>query len=428
MHKSVEFRHFLLILIFSFQSLTWAQTCGDLFSFRTESEKIRFKVFKSAFQTEFGLKMIPEFEEAFRKFMNEPDEFQTDQKSKNQIFGFFESKQLIDRQQRKLAEKILNRSLTDQQAVGIRAARVLDRDMDLLEGTKSGISEEQAFELKQRFLKFFKFSEQEILSLYESEILSDQLLKEARFDILSSYDPNEITPEMLSAKNEAILKKARHFENEYTWRIDKLKNKDPQFYAEVKAGKLKKAAVDQKEIQQIFDTVALNSKTRVFSLWKYDPQGKFGFCFGRALFVHLTALRRGVHKDSIKKVFVVGPMKGFLPGQTWGFHVATMIAKEGGGFWVVDPFEGKPLTLDEWFEHNNSKSQDQRLRLFVAPASRFGRAGFNPVNGDHLYEGYNNYFKDAMKNYKENDFGPEKKVSFPVKLMNKILQYLKIGI
>ena len=38
---------------------------------------------------------------------------------------------------------------------------------------------------------------------------------------------------------------------------------------------------------------------------KYDPAGQFGYCFGRANWVWLEAIKLGISKDSIKKIFLV---------------------------------------------------------------------------------------------------------------------------
>ena len=56
------------------------------------------------------------------------------------------------------------------------------------------------------------------------------------------------------------------------------------------------------QIREVVDHAASHPVAGFHVINKYDPYGNIGFCFGRALFVHLELLRRGVAKESIKKV------------------------------------------------------------------------------------------------------------------------------
>ncbi len=140
----------------------------------------------------------------------------------------------------------------------------------------------------------------------------------------------------------------------------------------------------------------------------YDPENRYGFCFGRATWVWLQALKAGVDKQSIKKIFLVGPMKN--GGTEWQFHVVTALRTSKGFFsdtWVVvDPNFKKILTVEEFFTHYNRSSTDYKLRLFVTEPQRLGPSStikFGPAHytgtGD---ENYNRYFQHMLENFSKN--------------------------
>jgi hypothetical protein len=100
---------------------------------------------------------------------------------------------------------------------------------------------------------------------------------------------------------------------------------------------------------QASDVLESIQRSRVISnISKYDPKGDMGFCFGRAFYYHLELLRRGVHKDSIRKVFVIGNMQAY--GMQWRYHVATSVRSADGSWIVLDNLIGKPVTIEKWFE------------------------------------------------------------------------------
>lgn len=136
------------------------------------------------------------------------------------------------------------------------------------------------------------------------------------------------------------------------------------------------------------------SKTR-----KYDPQNKgIGFCFGRAMFVHIELIYRGLDRDSIKKAIVVGSMgKG-----TWGWHVTTIAQskdRSGREQWLaIDPVAGRVMPLQDWYNYwRNGDSDDKKLKLYIAENTRFG-AGASWYDDNGIRDPfYNNYFIDLMR-------------------------------
>lgn len=82
-------------------------------------------------------------------------------------------------------------------------------------------------------------------------------------------------------------------------------------------------------------------------LSKYDPQGIIGFCFGRAMTVHLLARRMGLAPDSIRNLFVIGDLRsGDQP--EWRFHVTSLVKGADGRWHAIDPIMDGPLTVDQW--------------------------------------------------------------------------------
>jgi hypothetical protein len=131
---------------------------------------------------------------------------------------------------------------------------------------------------------------------------------------------------------------------------------------------------------------------------KYDPKGNFGFCFGRATAVHLEALRRGLARPRIMKIWGVGPMKG-----GWGHHVATLVAAKEGGWWAIDPEIGRVVSGTEWIQWLKSEQENAAnpLVFFVSEAERFGpspgKYTATDLYGSGTEDIYNGYFRDLIE-------------------------------
>ncbi|OYZ20479.1 MAG: hypothetical protein B7Y39_10700 [Bdellovibrio sp. 28-41-41] len=211
----------------------------------------------------------------------------------------------------------------------------------------------------------------------------------------------------------------KHFET-----IVDLQRKDPAMLSVIYRTKIVLYAANEAEVGKIFKILSTNSVTRLQSLVVYDPKSQFGFCFGRAFIFELIARKFGIHPTSTRKIYVYGEMSGGLYG--WQWHVAHMVAKEGGGFWVLDPSHGRPQTVEEWMATYKEATKDGRIRMFVAPANRFGRSGFEIPDHEVLFSNYNSvwnkvtesmgikrsYFKDAVSNLSNNQFSGERKNFF----------------
>ncbi|MFP5520699.1 MAG: protein-glutamine glutaminase family protein [Bdellovibrionia bacterium] len=161
--------------------------------------------------------------------------------------------------------------------------------------------------------------------------------------------------------------------------------------------------IDSAQGQKIIEAVARSPFLGTDPVLYQRPQTEIGYCFGRATFIHLMLLRLGVQKESIKKIWIVGPMK--IPGTNliWDYHVATMVFSEKQGWMVLDSNIGRPVTIDNWFSNYYHMSVDRRAKLFVTDASKFApdlgkydrvQLGLNMSREQDWYQ---HYFKDLMR-------------------------------
>jgi hypothetical protein len=418
----------LLVMVFVLSSKGYSQTCTDLF--KDKDEAIYFGILKKSFETEFSIVMNSAFEMALKSFVFSEGEFAKNPQHKQVLINYISLNHIINFSQKSLAENALKRKLTNTEATALRVAKVLDRDFDFYDGTKDEFTANESFDLKQRFLKLFGFKEEEIRLLYELDIVNDNFLAESRYELSSLYAKEDVPTELIYKKNEMVFAAAKKFKNSVSKKIELMKTEKPELYNRLKKeGRIPRAALNYKQAEKLLDVVTFNSHTRLMALKKYDPKGIFGFCFGRAHIMEDVLDHHGVHQDSIKRVFVAGPMKGFSSRVTWGYHVATMVSRTGGGFWVLDPVIGKPMILEEWFDHYNKTSKDGRLRLFITNGSRFGQVGFNDVTKAELYKdgSYNDYFNNSKKSLQKNNYGEEKDISPLIQGFNKVLDFLNLS-
>lgn len=139
---------------------------------------------------------------------------------------------------------------------------------------------------------------------------------------------------------------------------------------------------------------------------KYDPNNQgIGFCFGRAMFIDLYLTLNNLNRGSIKKAFVVGPMKS--GSSTWAWHVTTIVQsldKSKNETWLaIDPIMGRVLEVKEWYREVLKISQDGKLRLYIADAGKFADTATRYDEDGISHKFYNKYFTDMMKWFESND-------------------------
>ncbi len=144
-----------------------------------------------------------------------------------------------------------------------------------------------------------------------------------------------------------------------------------------------------------------------------QPGTEIGYCFGRATYVHLALLKLGVDRNSIRKVWLVGPM---VAGNiNWAFHVAVVVRVSEPGsstdqWMVVDNVTGKLLEVRSWAANFIPyNSQFKNLRLYVTDPSKFSvslgkysriQMGLDLSAKDDWYR---HYFADLMAWFRGHD-------------------------
>lgn len=159
------------------------------------------------------------------------------------------------------------------------------------------------------------------------------------------------------------------------------------------------AVVDRTLANRIYQEVANNPVTDLYNIDKYDPAGGTGFCFGRAMNVHLESLAQGVLKESIMKAWVHGTLQ---TGSTrWRYHVTAILKGPGRTWWAIDPIMGRVMTLEEWYQSMKSFDSDGKMRIYFSMAKKFGPSGGQYEKSALLDDYYNDYFDDLLAYYRE---------------------------
>ena len=133
---------------------------------------------------------------------------------------------------------------------------------------------------------------------------------------------------------------------------------------------------------------------------KYDPTQEIGFCFGRAAYVHIELLRRGIAPQHIAKVFVMGGL--FLDGIGWDFHVATIARDNAGAWWAIDSLFKTPLPLEDWMYEVSKWDANQKfpaLRFYFTNPLKFQALKGSYDSGHFYSEVYRKYFEDLTDWY-----------------------------
>jgi hypothetical protein len=130
---------------------------------------------------------------------------------------------------------------------------------------------------------------------------------------------------------------------------------------------------------------------------KYDRQKRgLGFCFGRAMVAHREALKMGVAKESIRKIWAVGPMK--TADGYWQHHVATMVRNLKGEWYVLDPLDRRAMPVADWLESVRHSFPSPNLQLFSTNPARFSPEDARSIlPGTTKSKYFNGYFQDMLE-------------------------------
>ncbi len=312
---------------------------------------------------------------------------------------------------RREVELALNRKVSDQEATALQFARGLGRTEPGLRENLLAFSDnytQDQIARKDRVLELAGFSSGERIALQGSKIVNDSLTRYAAENLYA--DQAKITPEQAEAMNKAVLKQMQIISTE-------------------NPGTGRKNSINAKEAKEIYEEVTRNPVTRLLNVKKYDPSGQLGFCFGRAMNSHLESLHRGVDNTSIRKVYVVGQMKALVGDTVWTFHVATAVKNSEGGWWIIDPFFGKAVSLEKWYERMHKHDVDGKLRVYVTEPQRLTAGKSTRYDKDHLLSSwYNGYFKNLFEYYSEKSGKEPPTKPLHMKVFNWVLSVLRLGI
>lgn len=161
-------------------------------------------------------------------------------------------------------------------------------------------------------------------------------------------------------------------------------------------------SVTREEATQILRAVISHPVAGLHMLHKYDPSQSMGFCFGRAMTVHLESIHSGVSQESIRKLWAFGDLR--TGSNMWRYHVTSMLRGPGKTWWALDPIFGYVMTAEEWHKAMQAYDYDGGMKLYQTAAFKFGPSTGKYHNWQLLHEGYNQYFADLIQFYKDNGF------------------------
>lgn len=162
-------------------------------------------------------------------------------------------------------------------------------------------------------------------------------------------------------------------------------------------------SITMNEAQMVLDAIRNNEVTGSYGVYD-QPDVSIGYCFGRASFAHLLLLKMGVQKESIFKMWAVGPMK--VRGSdtlTWQFHVTPVVFTRDMGWVALDTNESRPQKIGHWMNKYEAQSIDKKMRFYLSDASKFGvnmsrytrlQMGLDVARDNDWYRGY---FQDALQ-------------------------------
>ncbi|MES3038480.1 MAG: hypothetical protein V4736_11295 [Bdellovibrionota bacterium] len=165
-------------------------------------------------------------------------------------------------------------------------------------------------------------------------------------------------------------------------------------------------SISREQGQAVIESINNHPIINFFNSQRYDQPGvSIGFCFGRATYAHLALLKMGVHPDSIKKIWAVGPMNA--GGIMWSFHVATVVRSTEGGWMVIDNYPNKLLNVTQWMNLFKQQNKEHNLRIYFTQPEKFSvslskydrvQMGLD-LTADQDW--YRNYFVDLMTWFKK---------------------------
>ena len=114
--------------------------------------------------------------------------------------------------------------------------------------------------------------------------------------------------------------------------------------------------LDTRTISRVLMQTVNHPVATLAQLDKYDPTHEIGFCYGRAMAADHIALEKGLKRENIRKLYIVGDLRSG-PDPEWRFHVTTLVrgknANDKEEWYAIDPvlYElgyREPVTMAQW--------------------------------------------------------------------------------
>lgn len=141
---------------------------------------------------------------------------------------------------------------------------------------------------------------------------------------------------------------------------------------------------------------------------QYQQKGaEIGYCFGRGCYVDLMLMKLGLDRDSIKKIWAVGPMG--TEKLIWQFHIGHLVRLPDNSWVAIDnvPSSYRVLDARNWGEYLKNKSKDGELRFYITDSDKFTPTlgAYDPVhlglNANRNSDWYKGYFQDLMNWFRD---------------------------
>jgi hypothetical protein len=232
--------------------------------------------------------------------------------------------------------------------------------------------------------------------------------------------PFQILPDDLQNhyRNEIKNLRGREIEQLNAKTLDTLQNYVPPFYGD----RARSVSLDQ--LYKVLKITDASSVVGWEARAKYNREDvEIGYCFGRAAYIHLLLLKMGLQKESIKKIWLVGPTQTNDKDVIWQYHVATMAYTTELGWVTIDTGQIKPQPVRHWMDYYMSRSIDGRSRFYVTEPDKFGfqlgtydrtQMGLNSTSEEDWFRGY---FPDMLREIRITSLeslGLTKSPKFPV--------------
>lgn len=144
---------------------------------------------------------------------------------------------------------------------------------------------------------------------------------------------------------------------------------------------------------RVLRSISVHPVVGMSAAHRYNRPGvEIGYCFGRGCYVDLMAMRLGLDRDSIKKIWAVGPMG------IWAFHIGDAYLTSDAGWVAVDNVPGyRALSIRNWFAEFKKQNRNGDLRLYITDADKFTAAMAGPYNKFQMgltLPGKQDYYQD----------------------------------